>query len=48
MSAASTFMSRLAPAMAYGRDAADVTLTTTCGVCVMQSFRVWTDEIPAA
>ena len=33
--------------MAYGRDAADVALTTTFGPGVMQSFRVWTDEIPA-
>ena len=32
--------------MAYGRDAADVALTTTFGPNVMQSFRVWTDEIP--
>jgi len=31
--------------MAYGRDAADVALTTTFGPNVMQSFRVWTDEI---
>ena len=31
--------------MAYGRDAADVALTTTFGPGVMQSFRVWTDEI---
>jgi transglutaminase-like putative cysteine protease len=34
--------------MAYGRDAADVALTTTFGPGVMQSFRVWTDEIPDA
>jgi transglutaminase-like putative cysteine protease len=34
--------------MAYGRDAADVALTTTFGPGVMRSFRVWTDEIPAA
>ena len=34
--------------MAYGRDAADVALTTTFGPGVMQSFRVWTDEIPEA
>ncbi len=32
--------------MARGRDAADVALTTTFGPNVMQSFRVWTDEIP--
>jgi transglutaminase-like putative cysteine protease len=34
--------------MARGRDAADVALTTSFGPGVMQSFRVWTDEIPAA
>jgi transglutaminase-like putative cysteine protease len=32
--------------MAYGRDAADVALTTTFGPNVMTGFRVWTDEIP--
>ena len=31
--------------MAYGRDAADVALTTTFGPGVMQKFRVWTDEV---
>ena len=33
--------------MARGRDAADVALTTTFGVNQLQSFRVWTDEVPA-
>ena len=32
--------------MAYGRDAADVALTTTFGPGLMTNFRVWTDEIP--
>jgi transglutaminase-like putative cysteine protease len=32
--------------MARGRDAADVALTTTFGPNVLNSFRVWTDEIP--
>ncbi|MCA9166376.1 MAG: transglutaminase family protein [Planctomycetales bacterium] len=31
--------------MARGRDAADVALTTTFGVCQLTSFRVWTDEV---
>ncbi len=34
--------------MARGRDAADVALTTTFGVNQLRSFRVWTDEVPAA
>ncbi|HEX4489464.1 MAG TPA: transglutaminase family protein [Terriglobales bacterium] len=34
--------------MARGRDAADVALTTTFGVNQLQSFRVWTNEVPAA
>ncbi len=33
--------------MARGRDAADVALTTTFGVNTLQSFQVWTDEVPA-
>lgn len=33
--------------MARGRDAADVAITTTFGVNQLQSFRVWTDEVPA-
>jgi transglutaminase-like putative cysteine protease len=33
--------------MAYGRDAADVALTTTFGPGVVTGFRVWTDEILA-
>jgi transglutaminase-like putative cysteine protease len=33
--------------MARGRDAADVAITTTFGPCTLESFRVWTDEIPA-
>jgi transglutaminase-like putative cysteine protease len=31
--------------IARGRDAADVAISMTFGVCVLQSFRVWTDEI---
>ncbi len=31
--------------MARGRDAADVALTTTFGINVLKSFRVWTDAI---
>ena len=34
--------------MARGRDAADVALTTTFGANQLQSFRVWTDEVPTA
>jgi transglutaminase-like putative cysteine protease len=33
--------------MAQGRDAADVALSTTFGPNVLQSFRVWTDEVQA-
>lgn len=33
--------------MARGRDAADAALTTTFGVNQLQSFRVWTHEVPA-
>ena len=33
--------------MARGRDAADVALTTTFGINTLQSFRVWTDEVPS-
>jgi len=33
--------------MARGRDAADVALTTTFGVNQLQSFKVWTDEVPS-
>jgi transglutaminase-like putative cysteine protease len=32
--------------MARGRDAADVALTTTFGLNQLQSFKVWTDEVP--
>ena len=32
--------------MARGRDAADVALTTTFGTNQLQSFQVWTDEVP--
>ncbi len=32
--------------MARGRDAADVALTTTFGVNQLQSFKVWSDEVP--
>ena len=34
--------------MAYGRDAADVSLTHTFGSSWLDGFRVWTDEIPEA
>jgi transglutaminase-like putative cysteine protease len=33
--------------MARGRDAADVALTTTFGMNTLQSFEVWTDELPS-
>lgn len=33
--------------MARGRDAADVALTTTFGPNTLQTFNVWTDELPA-
>ncbi|HTQ39763.1 MAG TPA: transglutaminase family protein [Pirellulales bacterium] len=33
--------------MARGRDAADVALTTTFGMNTLQSFKVWTYEVPA-
>jgi hypothetical protein len=32
--------------MARGRDACDVAITTTFGPNTLESFRVWTDEIP--
>jgi transglutaminase-like putative cysteine protease len=32
--------------IAQGRDAADVALSTTFGPNVLESFRVWTDEVP--
>jgi transglutaminase-like putative cysteine protease len=32
--------------MARGRDAADVAIATTFGPSMLESFRVWTDEIP--
>jgi transglutaminase-like putative cysteine protease len=32
--------------IARGRDAADVAITTTFGPNTLQSFRVWTDELP--
>jgi transglutaminase-like putative cysteine protease len=34
--------------MARGRDAADVAIVTTFGPNCLESFRVWTDEIPVA
>ncbi len=34
--------------MAFGRDAADVSLTHTFGSAWLEEFRVWTDEIPEA
>ncbi len=33
--------------MARGRDAADVAIATTFGFNMLESFKVWTDEIPA-
>lgn len=33
--------------VARGRDAADVAMTTSFGVNLLQSFKVWTDEVPA-
>src|SRR5688572_14192823 len=33
--------------MARGRDACDVAIATTFGPNVLESFRVWTDEVPA-
>jgi transglutaminase-like putative cysteine protease len=33
--------------IARGRDAADVAISTTFGPNTLQSFRVWTDEVPA-
>ncbi len=33
--------------IARGRDAADVAISTTFGPNVLESFRVWTDEVPA-
>jgi transglutaminase-like putative cysteine protease len=33
--------------IAHGRDAADVALSTTFGANVLESFRVWTDEVQA-
>jgi len=32
--------------MARGRDASDVAIATTFGPNMLESFRVWTDEIP--
>jgi len=34
--------------IARGRDAADVAMVTTFGPNTLESFRVWTDELPAA
>jgi transglutaminase-like putative cysteine protease len=34
--------------MARGRDAADVAIATTFGPNILESFRVWADEIPVA
>jgi transglutaminase-like putative cysteine protease len=34
--------------MARGRDAVDVALTTSFGAAQLTSFKVWTDEVPAA
>jgi transglutaminase-like putative cysteine protease len=33
--------------MARGRDASDVAIATTFGPNTLESFRVWTDEVPA-
>ena len=32
--------------IARGRDAADVAITTTYGIHALESFKVWTDEVP--
>jgi transglutaminase-like putative cysteine protease len=32
--------------IARGRDAADVAITTTFGPNLLESFKVWTDELP--
>jgi transglutaminase-like putative cysteine protease len=32
--------------MARGRDAVDVALTTSFGMNTLESFKVWTDEVP--
>jgi len=32
--------------MARGRDACDVAIATTFGPNTLESFRVWTDELP--
>ena len=34
--------------MARGRDACDVAIATTFGPNMLESFRVWTDEIPGS
>jgi hypothetical protein len=34
--------------MARGRDACDVAITTTFGCNTLESFKVWTDELPAS
>jgi transglutaminase-like putative cysteine protease len=34
--------------MARGRDASDVAIATTFGPNILESFKVWTDEIPAS
>jgi hypothetical protein len=33
---------------ARGRDASDVAISTTFGPTTLESFRVWTDEVPSA
>jgi hypothetical protein len=34
--------------IARGRDAADVAISTSFGPNTLESFRVWTDELPAS
>jgi transglutaminase-like putative cysteine protease len=34
--------------VARGRDAADVAISTTFGPNLLQSFRVWTEEVPSS
>jgi transglutaminase-like putative cysteine protease len=34
--------------IAQGRDAADVAISTTFGPNTLDSFKVWTDELPSA
>jgi transglutaminase-like putative cysteine protease len=33
--------------IARGRDAADVAISTSFGVATLETFKVWTDEVPS-